>query len=98
MGIAASAQDNLLITYKDPLTKVQSLTYKNWKMFLLIGISDWHMIKIQTNGPNILIAKRFGQEFQEYKITDRTSYGLLRTEPHVVEPEGLPQARINKVF
>ena len=77
--------------------------FKNWKIFLpnyfknFVGIGDWHMIKIQTDGCNILIAKRFDQEFQEYKIMDRTSYGSLRTEPDVVEPEGLPQVRINEL-
>jgi len=82
-----------------PLTKVHNLAYKDWKKFVpnyfknCVDIGDWHVIKIQTDGPYFVfqyVRPRISrvQDYEERVLRITLSW------PEILEPEGLSQAKM----
>jgi len=97
--IHKSATNNKALPYKDPLTLKKNFEWKDWKGFLpskfnnCTNIGKWHVVKIQSFGLNISVAKSLGEPFEEYKIMKGELMIDENEQPSILEPKGLGEPR-----
>lgn len=58
------------------------------------GIQKWHIIKIQSEGDNILVAEYLGSPFKPYQIMNQT---ILDENVEVISPEPIDEKRLTEL-
>ena len=60
------------------------------------GIRSWHAMRIESEGPNILVSNHVTNPYHEYKIMEEDR--IMNEEmPSVIEPEGLGNSRVEQL-
>jgi len=60
------------------------------------GIRSWHAMRIESEGPNILVSNHVTNPYNEYKIMEEDR--IMNEEmPSVIEPEGLSNSRVEQL-
>jgi len=95
--IKKSAQDNEVMTYRDPITGEKNFEGFKFDEFLskkyrpCRGIHEWHIIQIDQDSEPIFVANHAGAPFEEYNNT--ISSQPLEGIPNILQPNGISETR-----
>jgi len=99
--VQRSAKNNVEVTYKDPITGQINFRWRNWQKFFKTkftscnGIQKWHVIKINQESQDILVADHLGDTLRPQKIMNNKP--LVGT-PDILEPEGFISNRLEELI
>jgi len=97
--IERSAKNNSHITYKHPVTLNQNFEWKDWKSFLsskfkpCVGIKEWHVIKIRSDGHHIMVSKALNQPLTDFQIMQGDLMIDENDGPNILKSVGFSEAR-----